>query len=387
MGNRLESMVQFIDAQTGIFLGTTSFTLEMMSEVDSDTVKIPFSRDPAHNDSLVRGNIRVRDCKKFCDDDGNLYNEHQWKLRTISRALALKDESLMSDSQYHEFRRFSNEVLKNQGLSATPMPTLNAVKKLRKLLDEETRTTLHLTPIMGAPSVTSEKGAICDDCSEPATCYCTHTKCEDSKNMCQKHFGIHTDRKSTKSHVIYSIEVPRRYNRPTNMIGAQFDLKRIISEGLTLFWEKLLDRVQKGSPIFLRFTLDGAMLTLSKSFCSSSLKWIVAGINSEMSEWLISTVHCAETLENVDLYFRPLLQEVERINETGFMFTPKGSTKPLLVKLKVLIGPDGKMLNICYGGHSHMSECFCIQCKITANLLKLDPWKFWATGDPQVITQ
>ena len=89
MGKRLESMVQFIDTQTGIFSGTTSFTLEMMSEVDSDTVKIPFSRDPAHNGALVRGHIKVRDCKKFCDDDGNLYNEHEWKLRTISRVLLL----------------------------------------------------------------------------------------------------------------------------------------------------------------------------------------------------------------------------------------------------------------------------------------------------------
>ena len=103
-----------------------------------------------------------------------------------------------------------------------------------------------------------------------------------------------------------------------------------------------------------------------------------------MSEWLISTVHCPETLEDVTLNFRPLLQEVELLNKTGLFYTPTGALEPLLVKLKILIGPDGKMLNVCYGGNSHMSDCFCIQCKITANLLKKDPWKFWDKGDPQV---
>ena len=97
--------------------------------------------------------------------------------------------------------------------------------------------------------------------------------------------------------------------------------------------------------IFLRFTIDGAMLTLSKNFCSASLRWIVDGLAPELLEWLLATVHCAETAENVALYFRPLLKDVADLNETGLSFTPTGYTSAVTVKLRILICPDGKMLN------------------------------------------
>ncbi len=43
---------------------------------------------------------------------------------------------------------------------------------------------------------------LCGDCSRIATCYCTHAKCEDTKNMCPTHLAIHTENKTTKGHVV-----------------------------------------------------------------------------------------------------------------------------------------------------------------------------------------
>ena len=89
------------------------------------------------------------------------------------------------------------------------------------------------------------------------------------------------------------------------------------------------------------------MLTLSKLICSASLRWLVEGLAQELAEWLIATVHCAETTENVDLYFRPLLKDVEDLNATELSFTPNGSTAVVSVKLRIVICLDRKMFN-CY---------------------------------------
>ena len=358
-------------------------------------MKIPFIRGPAPDaeaeGELARGDITLRECKKFSDAAGKEYTADEWKKHNISRALALKDEVLISDPQYHATRSFILDILRGQDFCQTApkhynIPSLTSVKKLRLLLDNNTKATLKLKGVMGAASVSST-AVICDDCSRLATCYCAHKKCEDAKNMCQEHLAIHSERKTTKGHVVYSIDTPPRYSRPLNMIGAGFDLKSMINHGLTLFWEpELRLRVQRDLPIFLRFTLDGAMLTLSKSFCTASIKWMIEDLDPDVAEWLIRTVHCQETTEMVDLHFRPLLKEVDEINASGFPFTPPGpgTQKPVVLKIRILIGPDGKMLNVVYGARSHMCDMFCVQCKIDSKSLADDPWTMWEKGDPQV---
>ena len=56
------------------------------------------------------------------------------------------------------------------------------------------------------------------------------------------------------------------------MIGSAFDLKSMFLDGMTMFWAQLAVRHKQGIPICLRFTIDGAMLTDSKSFCTASLR-------------------------------------------------------------------------------------------------------------------
>ena len=354
MGGRLQDMVSFIDTNTKIFKGSTSLNLELIED-DKFIVKIPFKRDSAPDQTdgkLVRGDITLRDCQRFRDAAGKVYNSDEWKSHTTSRALNVKDQFLVSDQQYHALRSLFLDLANRQGCCnsavARPkqhlIPPLNSLKDYRSLLDSKAKLDLCLQPIMAAPSIIS-LGVECDDCSATATCYCTHKNCEKSKIMCSVHFAFHKDRKTTKDHVVYSIALPPHYIRPSNMIGAAFDIKRIVHSGLTLFWDKLVTRVEKGLAIFLRFTIDGAMLTLSKNFCSASLRWLVDGLAPELAEWLLATVHCAETAENVDLYFRPLLNDVADLNATGLSFTPTGSKSAVTVKLRILICPDGKMLN------------------------------------------
>ena len=308
MGQRLQNMIQYVDAKTGIFNGSSSVKIELIQE-DKFTMTIPFGRDP--NGQLIRGDMHLRDCKIFCDLEGNKYNQDEWKQRNVRRALHVKDEMLISDPQYHALRGFVLETLRGQGCcKGTPkqhsIPCLGHVKTERGLLDQQAKDTLGLRPVIGPP---------------------------------QESFRVRVGADGT-------ITASPRYNRPFNMIGCAFDLKSMFIDGMQQFWPQFSIRHDKGLPICLRLTVDGAMLTDSKSFCTASLRWLVDGLNPSIAEWLLMTVHCTETLDNLELYFAQLFKEVEAINADKLIFTPRGCTSPVEVQINIVLCPDAKMLNV-----------------------------------------
>lgn len=255
------------------------------------------------------------------------------------------------------------DVIKSQGFSNIFLPNLNLVKHRRWAIDLTTKETLGLKPIMGAPSQESSTAADdCVDCEDdqPTSAVACCKNC--AKIMCAKHVDIHSKLKSCRNHVVVPIAgtkravsseggitaslPPARYNRPSNMIGCAFDFQSMIKDGMKRFWPQISIRREQGLPLCLRITVDGAKLTDSKNFCTGSIRWLVKDINPEVAEWLLVTVECEETLENMIQYFSSLLKEAQAMNDVEFMFTPEGSTSSFSVPIKIFFCPDAKMLNV-----------------------------------------
>ena len=322
----------FLNVNTGMFTGCTSFELDLFSG-NKQQVRIQVLRNGSE---LRLQDIHFNDLTPIyvVDPDIPPLSKAHWKTFVTTNALLLKDSLFISDVQFDELIKFCKRVLQQQGITPNRylcwLPPLNGVLNMRKNLNKDAPTKLGLKIVMGGPTAGSA------------------------------------------------------YSRSDSILGAEFDARKIIWDVISEHWDALKHRVEAGKPIFLRSTIDGAKLDEANQYLTASILLPLDGLESG-PELLLKMIKCKETKENVDDHFAPLFKELESMNdEIDFSFLAPGAEKAVNLKLKIIFGPDAKMLNTLCGGKSHMSNCFCVQCKATAEEVKDDPYKFWPKGDPQV---
>jgi hypothetical protein len=331
MANTVARILNELDSRTEIFHGCTSVKLELTRK-DELTVVIPFLRNSEPDEALDRCDLKCIDLAiGYEKTNGDLLTYEEWKEYSTQLSLRMKDQELMTDPQYHEMRKLVLYFLKRANLiSCCYIPPLHSVINQRALMDDWTKSTLGLRPVQGEFVAVLVKG-----------------------------HG--------------AIAETYKYIRSNNIIGAEFDLKKMLTYGLTIFWD-IFPKNAQGDKIFvLRITADGADLTNLNQYTTASIRWLIPNLIPFLAEWLLKTVKCDENRPNLNTFFRSIFALCEEINRNGFHFIAPGETEASLLKVRFILCPDAKMLNLCCGMQSHTAECFCAQCLITALLFLLDP--------------
>ena len=331
MANTVAKIFNELDSRTAIFQGITSVKLELTRK-DELSVVIPFFRRNSEPDeALLRSDLQCIDLPiGYEKENGDLVTYHEWKEYSTKLALRMKDETLITDLQYHEMRKLVLHFLKSDNSISCYIPPLYSVINERAVMDAWSTSTLGLRPVQGEPVAVLVKG--------PGATSETY-----------------------------------KYIRSNNIIGAEFDLKKMLTYGLTIFWDIFPKNAEGEKIVVLRITADGADLTNLNQFTTASIRWLIPNLIPFLAEWLLKTVKCDENRPNMDTFFRPIFALCEEINRNGFLFIAPGETEGSLLKLRFILCPDAKMLNLCCGMQCHTAICFCAQCLITALLFLSDP--------------
>ena len=332
MANSIETIINVLDKNTGMFKECTSLRLELTCK-DKFIFEIPFLR--TETEALVRDDVKATVLPSLYETKkGQLVQYNEWKQYSTRLALSMKDGSLIGDRQYHVIKMYLVKLLKSQ--SNMPgrsfIPSLKSVINLRTSMDATTILLLGLRAVQGLPVAVLVSGG----------------------------HGVKKE--------LY------KYLRSNDIIGFEFDIIKMIKYGLTLFWDIFPKDPETGKKLFyLRATVDGAKLTDLNQFCTMSLRFLIPNLIPQMAELLLKSVKCEENRENMSTFFRIPFSQLEYINDNGLLHTAPGETEPSLLPLRIILCPDAKMSNCLCGIQNHTAEFFCPQCKISKKKFLEDP--------------